>query len=355
MSIFEVTNRQLPELRNMRITQRIARGIIFPVITEFGIEKLLSATTTNNCLIVMYHGVIDDRTPVINGRHLGKSSFKRHLEYYKRNFDVVPLEQIFDIYRNGTRLRKKCIALTFDDGYINNYSIVAPLLEEYNLPATFFIQGMSMVDSDAVTWPDVIDVLYHFKEKSIRLANDVFEVDSKRHGYYATGSGLALTEVIKNLDPEGRSQFFLYLDSNFRYKDLLKKIDRNLWRLMSPKEVFSLSKNRLFEIGSHSYSHLCLANINESHIREELGRSKDILEEICQQDVISLAYPDGSYDEGVKRISLETGYKNLCAVDYKLHDDIADFSILPRHGLSATTTASSNLIFMRKSFHSHGF
>jgi len=339
----------------MKESQKIARSIIFPTITALGLERFLSLGSVNNCLIIMYHGVIDDQVPRINGRHMKRSVFVRHLDYFKRNFDVVSLGQIFSYYRNGIRPNRRSIAITFDDGYYNNYSIAAPLLKEYCIPATFFIQGMSMDDPEYITWPDAIDILYSSNIKSISLEGVEYKSDSKRKGYYNAGGELALVDSVKKLDPVKRNEFFQTLEINFKYMDLLRLVDNDIWKLMSNIEVRHLSQDSLFEIGSHSYSHSCLANINELYIEEELGKSKSVLEEICQKDILSLAYPDGSYNNIVKKKSLEIGYRNLCAVDYMLDDDPNDFSILQRHGLSATTTASSNIVFLRRSFNSHGF
>ena len=80
-----------------------------------------------------------------------------------------------------------------------------------------------------------------------------------------------------------------------------------------------------------------------------------MLEEVIQKEVYSIAFPDGSYNDEVKRVCMESGYKNLLAVDYKCASDVNDKSILLRGGVSSTTTYEANMIHLSREFSSSGF
>nr|MDO8134552.1 polysaccharide deacetylase family protein [Candidatus Njordarchaeum guaymaensis] len=65
--------------------------------------------------------------------------FQRHMEYLRRNYEIVSLRDIRDFVEKRKSLPHKCVALTFDDGYYDNYLNVYPYLRKYGLPAAIFV------------------------------------------------------------------------------------------------------------------------------------------------------------------------------------------------------------------------
>ena len=87
--------------------------------------------------VLCYHR-IDEKPKVYTV--LEPAEFKAQMEYLKKhNFHVVPLDTIVDAVQYGTKLPPHTVALTFDDGYKDNYTIVYPILKQYKYPATLFI------------------------------------------------------------------------------------------------------------------------------------------------------------------------------------------------------------------------
>ena len=71
---------------------------------------------------------------------LPPADFRAQMDYLKTNrFNVVPLTRIVDALQYGEKLPPKTVALTFDDGFKDNYTVAYPLLKQYNFPATLFI------------------------------------------------------------------------------------------------------------------------------------------------------------------------------------------------------------------------
>jgi len=66
-----------------------------------------------------------------------------------------------------------------------------------------------------------------------------------------------------------------------------------------------------FAIGSHGRSHRPLARLATDELRGELSTSKQVLEDLVQYEVDTLSVPGGSWDERVRRITAETGYKYI--------------------------------------------
>lgn len=86
--------------------------------------------------ITAFHRVNDGLPP--DGLTCSSRMFRDFCAYFKKNFRVVPLAEQIEAFRAGKSL-PGTLSITFDDGYLDNYEVAAPILEEMGLPATFFI------------------------------------------------------------------------------------------------------------------------------------------------------------------------------------------------------------------------
>ena len=104
--------------------------------------------------VLMYHGVSELPCPY-NKRHTLKKDFIKHLIFLKKNCNIITLNQFFNKEFKEDKIN---VALTFDDGYWNNFSIAKPILEELKVPATFFITGINNTNENYL-WADFVDIL----------------------------------------------------------------------------------------------------------------------------------------------------------------------------------------------------
>jgi peptidoglycan/xylan/chitin deacetylase (PgdA/CDA1 family) len=75
------------------------------------------------------------------------SIFGRHLDWLTEHCDVVPLEEIAQAVSAATRMRP-AVAITFDDGYADNFEFAFPILHSRRVPATFFVTA-GLMENDA--------------------------------------------------------------------------------------------------------------------------------------------------------------------------------------------------------------
>jgi peptidoglycan/xylan/chitin deacetylase (PgdA/CDA1 family) len=106
--------------------------------------------------ILMYHYIkelpagADDMQAMLT---LAPKTFHQHLEYLdKAAYQTISLYDLEDALRNGTALPEKPIILSFDDGYREHYDFVFPLLQRYEMTATFFIVSNWLGDGNFMTW-----------------------------------------------------------------------------------------------------------------------------------------------------------------------------------------------------------
>jgi glycosyltransferase involved in cell wall biosynthesis len=89
--------------------------------------------------ILMYHSIAE--RGVRAGRFVCPvRRFERQMRWLKlRGYKVVDLEELVSWLREYRLPPAKAIVLTFDDGYVDNRELAAPILERFGFPATFFL------------------------------------------------------------------------------------------------------------------------------------------------------------------------------------------------------------------------
>ncbi|PCK29953.1 polysaccharide deacetylase family protein [Pseudoalteromonas piscicida] len=127
-----------------------------------------------SAVILQYHHV-SEKLPAVTS--VSEETFKSHLSYIKKNgYTVIPLPQLLTRLQSGKSLPAKTLAITFDDGYDNNITAAAPLLQEFGFPYTIFVnpQLIDEKKSYVMTW----DELKKLAERGATIANH-----SAKHDY----------------------------------------------------------------------------------------------------------------------------------------------------------------------------
>src|SRR4051812_23337545 len=94
--------------------------------------------TSSQLLVLCYHNV-DPTWSFPARRRAGRLGLERQLRLLKRLATVVPLETAVGALAEGRSLPPRAVALTFDDGYRDNLTVAVPMLQQLELPATFFL------------------------------------------------------------------------------------------------------------------------------------------------------------------------------------------------------------------------
>lgn len=108
--------------------------------------------------IVTYHSIADPHDHLYAPLSLPISDFERQLRYLQRHgFETVTLAQVYAFLKHQTPLPPRAVALTFDDGYLDNWVHAFPLLEKYGMKATIFVVA-DLVDPRDHLRPTLRDV-----------------------------------------------------------------------------------------------------------------------------------------------------------------------------------------------------
>lgn len=123
-------------------------------------------------LILLYHNVTDKKS--ISSKddlYVHIDDFRDQLDYIVKNgYNVVTLQELYDLRQNNQEIPKKTIILTFDDGDKSSYDVVFPELKKRNLKASFFVTTRQLNEKGFVT-----------KENLIEMENDGQDIQSQGH------------------------------------------------------------------------------------------------------------------------------------------------------------------------------
>ena len=131
------------------------RDVAAKALTVPGLRRLLASAVPNDGVLVLnYHRVGDSRASRYD-RALWSATaeaFDAQMAFLKANCDLLALDEVEDALE---RRRGRHVAITFDDGYLDNHAIAFPVLRHHRVPAAFFI-ATGFVDHKLLPWWDAI-------------------------------------------------------------------------------------------------------------------------------------------------------------------------------------------------------
>ncbi len=310
--------------------------------------------------VLMYHRVLKDPFDESHGTEAGisisTSSFEKHIAYLAGNYTVMSARDYIQRLRRNEPLPKKSVVITFDDGWLDNYTYAYPILKEYKVPATIFV-CTDLAGTDRKFWFHEIGHAILTKKLSPAqlnqalstvAANSPQETD-RRYTISDTLSGSSLLGAFLTLVKSLKAEQIDLLVRELQAANGVAVVDsREIRSLMNWEEIISMAPE-LIEIGSHGKSHLLLTAISKEDVADELAESKQEIEAKTGRTVVSFAYPNGSYDDTICRLVGEAGYQGAFVAGYAQKDPVNLFT-LPRIGFHEGTTAAGGGKFSRALF-----
>ena len=114
--------------------------------------------------VLMYHRVCEltpqeAHSPLMRDLTVSPAAFEQQLRYLAVNdFTILTAEQVSAALHGHTPLPQKAVAITFDDGYRDNFTAAFPLLRKYQAPATIFLVTSVMGTQDHLAWRDILEM-----------------------------------------------------------------------------------------------------------------------------------------------------------------------------------------------------
>ena len=278
-------------------------------------------------VILMYHGVVPDRPSRFNWRHVSTADFECHLRLLRKHCHLLSMADLHAGKVCGDRLN---VALTFDDGFQNNFLHALPLLEKYHAPASFYITGANEIGVTHL-WPDFLDILSRHAEGGISVRGIQFV--KRGNAYFDEDSGKSLASIIKHRHPDWDFKLAVF-DAFKRWKPNLYRPDyRPFWELMTDEQICEVASSGLVTIGCHGYFHNNLGELPREDAVSELRRSRAYLESITGKEVRELAFPDGSYSRELIAEAKSQGFEVILGTDHYFGEAVESCSPYRRAGI----------------------
>ncbi len=279
---------------------------------QFGGDTFLRKKSAG-ARILVYHGICQSDPLQFNTLFLTREKFEAQLRLYKKYFTLISLD---DFYNRRFNEEKLNLCLSFDDGFANNHKYVLPLLEQYQVPATFFITGIRDAGYD-VLWNDVLAILKRNGPAGFSFWNDKFY--RARHGHYiSAASGNHLGDMLRRTDWKKKKEF------TGSFKHFTAKVDGDYWLQLTGEQIREMSRSKWVTIGSHGYFHNDFAYLPAELAEEEMRKSKTYLENLTGSSVGAIAFPYGSYTRESISLAKKTGYTQVLATGFLYPDDHND-------------------------------
>jgi peptidoglycan/xylan/chitin deacetylase (PgdA/CDA1 family) len=257
------------------------------------IKKYLNITK-NNFVIFLFHGVIEKNLFEVrnyNKKHILKKEFYKILRLLKKKGNILSLDEIFYCIKNHINLPKNTYAITFDDGFENNYSLAAPILDELNLPSTFYF-STDFIENNSMSWIDKIEYCVELKKKGevyLPWFRRKILFNSKKSKIHLLDN---IRYFVKNNFRFNINNFVNHFFNECNIK-IINHSDINIDKKINWKQTDVLKNHRLFKVGGHSHEHLSLGLLSSKESAFQIRKSLSLFKKRIKLNLEHYSYPEG--------------------------------------------------------------
>jgi peptidoglycan/xylan/chitin deacetylase (PgdA/CDA1 family) len=265
----------------------------------------------NKLLILMYHRVLpadhEDRQTEEPGMYVSPQSLRMHFELLKKHFVPVYLDDWVRSVRAGTAVPRMACAVTFDDGWRDNYDHAFPVIQAAGIPAHIFLVS-DFVGTSTSVWTARIARL---------LKSTYGNIDAEHSGQIGKilrraglSDQLIKSEPTRDLISQVIAECKKH-HTDYEMSDLLKEAESVLgWSsaagrrdFMNWEEVHEMVSSGHVRFGSHTRNHTrLLAQISDQIIEYEVGSSRAVVESGSGKEAGLFCYPNGDYTDAALKI-----------------------------------------------------
>jgi peptidoglycan/xylan/chitin deacetylase (PgdA/CDA1 family) len=268
--------------------------------------------------ILYYHRVNDDNDPFFPA--ISTALFREEMRFVSRHYRVVTLAELVDRL-SGTD-PEPVVAITFDDGYQDNWLNAFPILEQYGLPATIFLTTESL-DNREPLWFEQLALAFKRSPREwidlelgapqrLWLRTETERLDANGHVF----------GLLRRLTDEERREWLVRILRQLAFRDEGERRDKMLtW------DQVRLMQKRGIDFGGHTVTHPFLSRMTPERVQWEITECKRRIEEERQRPVAHFAYPNGREEdfgawnkEVMRRAGYSAAVSTIWGVNYPSTD-----------------------------------
>jgi peptidoglycan/xylan/chitin deacetylase (PgdA/CDA1 family) len=222
---------------------------------------------------------------------ISPEQFERQVAYLAANCRVMALDELVESVRTQRPIPPDAVAITFDDGYRDNYEFAFPILRKYDVPATIYLVGRYIGTGDRLWFDQVLDAFQRTSRSVLRYE----PLDMSLPLATVEERGKAAFQVLGCLKRDSETERPASIRSLLA--SLGVKTPGNDDPLMLDWSQVSEMARGGISFGSHTMTHPILTQMPIQRAWDEIVHSKSYLEERIQRPIRTFAYPNGTRDD----------------------------------------------------------
>lgn len=263
-------------------------------------------------LVLCYHGVYRGECDAgINwqGKHIAAEKFRSQLLFLKnRGYRFIAADELVSICESDSVPASPLAMVTFDDGYRNNYTNAWPVLKELDIPAIVFVVS-GFLESQETLWMDALEQAFALTGRetiTVSLADESRVLNLNDDAAKKSAEGI-IRKFCKTLQPLQRDEVIAQVIDQL---DVGEVSMPELYVPLRWSDALEMH-NGGFAVGGHTHTHTILTSMGTGQMREDIVKSKQLIDTMMKADCNIFAYPNGQvgdYDQGSKVVLGASGY-----------------------------------------------
>jgi peptidoglycan/xylan/chitin deacetylase (PgdA/CDA1 family) len=293
--------------------------------------------TRPRAAILLYHRVGSPATDVY-GMSIPAREFRAGMAHLREHYQPMALDELA-LRAASASLPDRTVAVTFDDGYLDNFVEASPILSEFRVPATFFIPTGG-VNDDHEFWWDTLERLFVAPQTSLPRELRIDLPEGARS--FSTGTTAerlsthaALYPVLVVLPPVERGPIITSLVEWSGWRSSPARPQQR----MRPREIVELASRAGHQVGAHTIEHSMLPRQSREIQRAEIDGNRRALEALLDRPVGTFAYPFGAFSDETVEIVREASFGVAVTCESRCLESGADLLRLPRLEVTPSNSA----------------
>jgi peptidoglycan/xylan/chitin deacetylase (PgdA/CDA1 family) len=266
------------------------KNIMLSVAGATGAFTFSRWLTAGGARILAYHGVDHRFESLLNfdGFHVAPDIFHSHLRTLRGHYKVVSLRSLAECFRDGNKPPPRAVAITFDDGYVNNLAVAARMLGDFYMSATFFITTGFIDGTHRPWWFVLRDAIKRSLVTELAVSVDGRDLKFPlRFFEQRKNACIELERILKAMPAKGRDAMLAEIAASLHIEPA-----GNAYPMLTWDDVISLQEAG-HEIGSHTVSHISLAHESRETVGAEVKASNTRIAEMTGREPVLFSYPYG--------------------------------------------------------------
>ena len=321
-------------MSNIRNTTRITRDWL-AYASGWSINRIRKLSI-GGTLILAYHRVLPEsfirHHPIMPGISVSTDAFTRQLEWLSARFKLVCIDDVVKGLSDSKPGDEPCCAITFDDGWYDNYEFALPILEKYNAPTTIYIVLTTIGTAHASCFDKLFELL-HSREPAAVFRCGISRIDDllDNRKMAVNDKFQKVVGVARTIAPEQFRCLSNSISQAYRSLSNWCELDSRYKMLGWPQMREMMSRGVSF--GYHSKSHQSLPTLGQRELIDEIRfpEQEALMHGVTLQR--HFCCPAGKYDLQTIRELKDQGYRSAVSLDQGFNYVDTDPFILRRYNI----------------------